>query len=363
MDERVGFKDNTLREEFFLLVRKESKVTSWDKVAARFGLRRTHFQEYQYGYYLMPKILFDEMNALLPQSLQENFKEKIFIKQHSWGAVEGGIVTSKRYPQFIKKARDVAVLRIKQKALEKPLVNIPLSIELCEFVGALIGDGSVEGFLQKRNGLPKYHLFITGHLVLDLDYLTRYQLNIIKQLFGLDCKITFRKNCNALVLHLYSKRVFCLFTERFDFKPGNKIYTTKIPEEILSAGEKYTFATIRGIFDTDGCIFFDKRGIYGKPYPRIVIQIASAPLYFQLKEILGRHFSIYASKKRNRRAYCVEIYGHNQFEKWMKLIGFSNKKHLNRIVNNLVNKVEAGIEPAASTLLASNIDTNVAVCR
>ena len=330
MEQRVGFESDAIRSEFFLAVRKIAGKTSWDALAKLLELSRRSFQIYQYGECLLPNSLFEKMLAYLPAEKQVLFKEQIFAKPGNWGASKGARVTSQKHPEFIKKAREQAILRMKEKALEKPIMDISLSKELCEFIGAIIGDGSVDGFLQERNGLSKYHVSITGHSILDRDYLSRHHPEIIKSLFDINSHICFRKDCNAMVLNVFSKKLFCLLTERFGFVPGNKIYTTKIPEEIMNSTEDFVFAAIRGIFDTDGCVFFDKRKAYDRPYPRIIIQIKSEPLYLQLKEFLGRYFSIYA-KCNNRDTYCVEVYGHNQFNKWMKLIGFSNKKHLERI--------------------------------
>ena len=47
---------------------------------------------------------------------------------------------------------------------------------------------------------------------------------------------------------------------------------------------------IRGIFDTDGGVFLDKRKIYKTKYPRIIFQTVSKPLFEQLSSILSKNF-------------------------------------------------------------------------
>ena len=91
-------------------------------------------------------------------------------------------------------------------------------------------------------------------------------------------------------------------------------------------------ATIRGIFDTDGCVFLDKRKAYKKPYPRVTLQSASIDLINQLEDYLSKDFNLYVNKS-NRDGYrnYIEIYGHKQLERFLKQIGFSNKRHLNRL--------------------------------
>lgn len=220
---------------------------------------------------------------------------------------------------------------------------MPLSEELCELVGAFIGDGCTDSYVTKH-GKSKYHLSIIGDSTLDREYHLGKLSAIVKDLFGVVTKAYFRNDKNAMQLNIYSKRVFRLFTERFGFPIGVKTYTVKIPEEILNSEERLIFATIRGIFDTDGCVFFDKRSPYKKPYPRIALQIVSGPLFLQLKSVLSNHFFLYTHHSQKRGTYTLEVYGHEQLSKWMKLIGFSNKRHLNKIEEKY--KPLAGIGPA-----------------
>lgn len=206
----------------------------------------------------------------------------------------------------------------------------PLSMDLCEFVGAVIGDGCIDGYLTK-NGKSKYHVNITGDAELDLDHLSVHLPSIVRKLFNAGSGVYFRKDCRCIVLNLYNERLFNTLTKRFGFVPGNKTFTVNIPEEITEAGGEFLFATIRGIFDTDGCIFLDKRKVYKKPYPRITLQIVSKPLFLQLKKALEKQFSLYTHYSPKRGCYSLEIYGPKQLEKWMQLIGFSNSRHLSKI--------------------------------
>lgn len=117
------------------------------------------------------------------------------------------------------------------------------------------------------------------------------------------------------------------------FKQGEKSHTIKIPKPILK-NEEFLKSTIRGIFDTDGCFFLDKRSVYKKPYPRITLQLASIDLINQLEKYLSKRFTLYVYKcNRDGCKNYIEIYGHKQLEKFLKQIGFSNQRHLNKINN------------------------------
>jgi len=169
---------------------------------------------------------------------------------------------------------------------------------LCEFVGIVIGDGCIDGYVNKV-GKSYFHVTITGDAKLDRIYLTDKIPSITQTIFKIHPKLTFRKDSRAVVIQFYSKQIFTLLTKRFGFVAGNKTYDVTIPEEILNASDKHVFATIRGIFDTDGSVYLDKRNIYSKPYPRIIFTTVSKPLFIQLKEFLSKHFSIYTLKTEN----------------------------------------------------------------
>ena len=346
MENRIGFTDANTRREFFLTVRQSSNSESWGELAKKLDLGRAFFQQYQYGQFLLPESLFQKMLNLLKKETRTEFSSKTFLKPGNWGAAKGGKETYKKHPEIFTDGRKIGTRNSILKRLTKEIdTSIVLSNNLCELIGAIIGDGNVDGHLQKRNNLSLYHISITGHSTLDKDYLSNYTPKLIKNIFGAETKIYiyYRNDSNAMIMNINSKMIFCLLTQRFGFIAGKKTYTVKIPAEIIDSKNTKIFATIRGIFDTDGCIFFDKRANYNSPYPRIVLQIKSKPLFLQLKSFLEKHFSLYTRESNSRNTCCLEIYGEKQFTKWMKLIGFSNKKHLDRIEKNYSNQASPGI--------------------
>lgn len=196
----------------------------------------------------------------------------------------------------------------------------PLSKELCEFIGAFIGDGCIG-----KCG-SYYFVQFTGHSELDKEYHLNTVIPIAKKLFNLIPSVRYIDN--TIRISLYSKKLISMLHERFGMPLGPKSKTVEIPKEILNSNPSNVFFTIRGIFDTDGCVFIDKRKIYLKPYPRITLQTVSKPLYHQLKN----YFNLYhrENMKGKQNAY-IEVYGHVQIDKWLKLIGFSNRRHLSKL--------------------------------
>lgn len=204
--------------------------------------------------------------------------------------------------------------------------DMELSEEICELIGAYIGDGHLNIHTHGRT----YILQFSGNSDLDLDYYETNIIPIIKRLFNKSPGLVKVKNSKIMRLNCYSKEIGLFLKDRFNLTLGAKTHIVKIPDEIINSDKKYIYATIRGIFDTDGCVFLDKRKIYRKPYPRITLQTVSGNLYKQLKEILSNEFKLFTRVNKKRKIYCLEIYGHQQINKWMSLIGFSNKRHLDR---------------------------------
>ncbi len=342
MDERVGFTSSEIRVNFFNEAKSIIGVESWEQFYKQFRVARSMFQKYRYGKSLLPKILFNRLIELMPDEKRQFFSNTVFIKQGNWGIVKGGKenyrINSKKIIKQLRKGFHKYIKSENFRVEELSRVNIDMSLteDLCEFIGLIIGGGCIDGYANK-SGKSYNHFSITGDSELDINYLTNKVPSIMQNIFGMQPKVTFRKDSQAIVLKFYSKQIFDLLTKRFGFIAGNKTYCVTIPTEILNAGEKYVFATIRGIFDTDGSVYLDKRRVYAKPYPRIVLSTTSKPLFLQLKSLLNKHFSLYvlemaaSSSKNEAPKYYLVIYGRRQMKKWRELIGFSNEQHLKKI--------------------------------
>ncbi len=340
-DARVEFRDNDIKRQFFAELKEAAKAKSWKKLANCFGVSLKTFQSYLYGGFTVPGNLFSRFIENFPEEKKRFYSDNVNLKDKNWGAVLGGKRNYQLHPEIYEKGRKIAALRRKGKE-ETFDFDVPLSEDLCEFIGAFIGDG-----FTNRYG-RHYWTELTGDINLDKEYLTNVLARNVFSLLGVNSTSRPNSGNNALRLIFHSKFLFKLLTERFKFPAGVKCYTVKIPEEIINAGGPLLYATIRGIFDTDGCVFFSQRKVYRKPYPRVTFQTASESLHSQVKEILSKEFSLYSYKNREKKKFAVDVYGHNQLKKWLRLIGFSNKRHLDRLNRFQDAKPWAGIEPATS---------------
>lgn len=200
--------------------------------------------------------------------------------------------------------------------------NIELTKDISELIGAIIGDGNI--YRDK-------YIEICGNKKLDHNYFTERLLPIIKSELGYDARLFYHQG--ALRFRICNKK-FILWLKELGLPTGKgKHLVVKIPQQILASEENIKYC-IRGIFDTDGFIYWDKRQIYKNPYPRLGITTCSKRLFNQLVEVLERleFEGIYKKQYAKRGAYDVELYGHANLRKWMTVIGSSNKKNLDKIM-------------------------------
>jgi hypothetical protein len=205
-------------------------------------------------------------------------------------------------------------------------MNIPLSESLCEFVGAIIGDGCTNRYGKI------YQTQIAGDKNLDLEYHS-YLCKICEQLFDYSPKIIKREN--GIYFNIYSRALFELLTNRFNIPAGMKCYSVIIPQEIMAADEKMLRATLRGMFNTDGGVGIDRRSTYKKPYIRVNYTSASEMLIRQISGILIQYDLPHSIHKTNLNninpTRQIQINGERNVSAFLHKIGFSNPRHLSKV--------------------------------
>jgi hypothetical protein len=100
---------------------------------------------------------------------------------------------------------------------------------------------------------------------------------------------------------------------------------------------------LRGFFDTDGCLTFDKKvGNTNKfkknfnYYPRLMFTTCSEPLkdgFLELVQKLGfncKCYSYKSMKENENKKFKLQIVGKDALELWMNLIGSKNPSKISR---------------------------------
>lgn len=326
---RVIIKNPIILNTLFNSVRTKMNGT-WASVRTYFSIPRSTFDNYRKGYWSMPKELFNKLIISLNDTEKTKILSNIEELPDNHGKVKGGKAAYLKNIEKFKEGRKLKKIhtKIEIEKLLSSFSSLKLSPEICELAGTFIGDGCFNVYKNKL-----YHIEFAGDIRYDLPYYKERIIPIIKSIIP-DAKPHIYKPSsreNAVRIVIYSRKLFYFLKVFLEFTPGKKTYTVKIPEKIKNSGEENIRATLRGIFDTDGGITFDKRKSYRSPYPRISLTTASKNLFEDVKSYLSKHFQLYTLFVRNRQVYKIEIYGIEQLRKWMNLIGFSNKRHLNKI--------------------------------
>lgn len=196
-----------------------------------------------------------------------------------------------------------------------------LSLPLAELIGAFIGDGFSGCY---RSGFMTQ---FTGDATLDKEYFTTFLIPALKA-SGPQINPRLRVIHNVLRLTVYSRDFHDFFVKRLGFNSGKKGESAVIPKEVLSSGQDIVCACIRGVFDTDGTIYFDKRSVYHKPYPRIELHMRSEILLIQIRTFLESLHIIARVNDNNNR---LQINGFKNCRSFVYKVGFTNKRHKDKL--------------------------------
>jgi len=319
---RISFSNKSICLEFFNEVRKALGIKTWRELASFLGTSKSMIDGYRNKKLCLPEERFNILLNKLSINKQNYFSEFIEKKDNNWGRILGGKVAYKINKEKFNQGRKKGALNRKDAVKYDFNINLPLSQELCEFIGVIIGDG----FTNKYGS--RYQTQITGDKNLDRDYYFKNLKSLCESLFKIIPKIDIRED--SIRLNIYSKRLFEMLTQRFKIPAGIKCYSVEIPSEILMAGSPFLNSTLKGMFNTDGGVGLDRRKTYKKPYIRINYTSASPKLIEQL-HIFLLNFNIPHSINKRNNTQLVQINGEENVKRFIKYIGFSNPRSLNKI--------------------------------
>lgn len=323
MQRRVVFKSEEFRELFFEDVLVYCSMKTWRQLANYLEMNRNVLANYRLGKLTLPEEIFEKLISMFNSSKKDFFNKKVSYVNANWGRIEGGKSTYRKHSEIFEWGRKKAIEISKERA-HKFDVNLPLNEELAYFIGLFIGDGFT-------NKYQRYYIIqFTGDKRFEKEFYGGLISEYSQKLFNLTPSIREEKNTNALRFNLYSKELFDLITKRFNISAGRKSLTVLLPQEILDSKPSIIKACLRGLYDAEGCVFFDKRKAYKKPYVRIAIHMNNLKILNQVNEIL-KSFGIYCNFCKIKDNLALTIYGEEQVRKFVKEIGFSNPKHLNKL--------------------------------
>ena len=195
----------------------------------------------------------------------------------------------------------------------RPSMKEELDEKESEILGIMFGDGSV------RPTLRSLKIEVSGHKVDDRDYLLGHVSGPFREVFGLKMRPYYRRKENSMVIYAYSQQVG-LELHEWGMPIGSKVRAILVPRVSVK-----TVPFIRGLFDTDGCIYRK----YG-PYAQVQFKSASRDLMNYARGLLVslgfRPTAVIKDESRFKFYICRQV----EVVRFIRVIRPANKKHMER---------------------------------
>lgn len=124
---------------------------------------------------------------------------------------------------------------------------------------------------------------------------------------------------------MFSSYELCRFLEIKCFKSGNKVKNNVPVPDWVKNKNSYVRACIRGLFDTDGCVYLDKHIIKGIKYQHVGLAFTNYNeniLSFFKNSLIS--FGFHPTHKTKNYVFLRRK---KEIDLYFKLIGTSNSKH------------------------------------
>lgn len=197
-----------------------------------------------------------------------------------------------------------------------PFFKPELSADLAEFIGIMMGDG----------GVSRYQICITLHHKDDLAY-SKFVARLAEKVFGIAPSIyhDIKSSVNNIVI---SRSGLVKYLNSLGLPVGNKIRQGLDIPKWIKENREYSIACLRGLVDTDGCIFTHTYRVKGKQYAykKLAFSNRSKPLLlsvcFLLKSI--------GLQPRLTPGIDVRLDSAKDMKRYFEKVNSHNPKHLRR---------------------------------
>ena len=290
---RLNFEKGKQRE--LLKKEKEKLGLTWPKFAEYFDIKLGKLMTFFMEERLIDDLTFNKLSL-------KTVYEKFLIERlnDNWGQSKGGYNSEGRTKKIKLPTKDT---------------------KLAEFWGIMLGDGCIQKIKRYKVGV--YGLDIAGHSEDDYEYLIKFVKPLCESLFKCKSRTYQSKVSKCLHINLDGKKIVEFF-ENNDFPAGNKIINkVRIPKWIKE-NKIFLSACLRGLYDTDGSFYkLTNQNSY-----QIHFKNCNFYLLQDVRESLIK-LDINPSKIICNKSLVVTK--KSEIEKFYKVIGFSNPKHLNKI--------------------------------
>ena len=246
------------------------------------------------------------------------------VRNLRWNAVHGNPAT----PEGRRKGGLVSQQRRREEPgryagsrvrLRNAITVPPDGEELAEFIGIVLGDGTIS----------RHQVRIALNRAADREY-AAHVAGLARRLFGIRVATSEPEGENVIYLTMTGTNLVELLLAK-GLCRGNKIkQQVDIPEWIRVRGD-LARACVRGLVDTDGSIYYHSHFVRGRHYRNVGLSFTSysLPLLRSVHEILC---GIRLPAKCDGRRH-VSLHSRAGIERYLKEVGTSNPKHARRFAD------------------------------
>jgi len=324
------------KQKRFLFKAVKNLNLSWTSFANKLGVHKRTLNDWKREEYSMPLDAVKKISKIAKVKIPKNIK----IKDPFWyvykgakiGGKMGAIACFKKYGSYggnpiyrKKKWYEWWEREGKYKSniisAVKPIKKPDFSEKLAEFVGIILGDGSI----------GKKQISVTLHSEDDKEY-GDFVIKLIKKLFNVYIGVHYRKDSKAISYNVSRAELIRFCTEKLGLKQGNKVKQQVDIPDWVKKDRQYSIACVRGLVDTDGCVFTHRYKVNGRPYgyKKLSFTNHSYPLRKSVFDILKYNGlnPRFVKTKEDIRLDSI-----SDMQKYFKIFSSHNSKHLKRLKN------------------------------
>lgn len=330
-DKRVIFLSD--KQERFLLMARKKLGLSWSQFADKIKVHKRTLNDWKRGAYSMPLGVVRRICRISKLKMPTDVEIRDPFWYVSKGARAGWLAACKKYgrvggdPEYRKKKWYEWWERegkyTSPLTSPKPIKKPAFSQDLAEFVGIVLGDGCI----------TQRQATITLHYRDDREY-SEFVVFLIKKLFDVPVGTCYREK-ESVVKYLVSRIKLVRFcVEKLGLKKGDKIRQQVDIPSWVKQNKLYSIACVRGLIDTDGCIFTHRYKVNGKlyKYKKLSFTSRSKPLRQSVFNILKDN----GLNPRFAQDRDVRIDSIADMGRYFQLIGSHNPKHLNKYLKQVI---------------------------
>lgn len=314
------------------LINKILAKVSIEKAAQICGLSERTIRDWRREKFLVD---FGSIKKLCQKS-RISFPSNFKVKERYWyaskGAFDGWKAVIKKYgkipsdPEYRKRRwyewweRD-GCHRKEGITVAKLIRSPPCSKELAEFAGILLGDGCIS----------RRQIAITLHHIDDKAY-GRYVVSLIKRLFHVPVAAYHSRKDSVIDFVVSRSELVKYCNKKLGLKTGNKAKQQVDIPQWIKENKNYLTACIRGLVDTDGCVFQHKYKVKNKwfYYKKLSFSNRSKPLIDSVFNFLKR---LNMSPRITKDGKDVRLESKRDLKLYFSIVNSHNPKYLKKYKN------------------------------